>query len=366
MPVDAEPGAGDEGPAGGPPTITDLPGRLSASDARLGEHYPPGGPGAAVLLVVGGQPVLRKGYGLAEVEAGVPITTATPFDLASVAKQLTALAVVVLASRGQLTLHDDVSLYLAELSRLDVAEGRALRLGDLLHHTSGLPDYLDTLKPWDYARFTNDRLVAWAARQRLLWPPGTRGFFLSDGGSTYCNTNYALLASVVERVSGRPFPDFLRDEIFHPLGMTASLCDPFNVSAPGRAQRYDERGRRVRRPRCIPTYGDGNVYSTADDFLRLDAQLAAPTLVGGEWIQRCFAAGTLDDGRPTNYGLGWKVGCYRGRQVAWHGGSWDGTSTYFSRWLEDRVSVVVFSNGQVVRATRVGEEVEAILLGDAQ
>jgi CubicO group peptidase (beta-lactamase class C family) len=340
-------------------------GRLRAAEARLGEHYPPHGPGAAVLVALGGRPLLLKGYGLADVEAGVPVTPATAFDLASVSKHLTALAVLLLARRGRLTLEDDVHRHLGELAGLDRAGGRPPRLRDLLHHCSGLPDYLDALGPaLDPGRFTNDRLVEWVAGQRLLFPPGTKGFFLRGDECTYCNTNYVLLAAVVERVAGRPFPEFLRDEVFGPLGMSDSACDPFNVWAPGRAARYDGRGERVSEPRCIPTSGDGNVYSTAADFLRWDAELAAPTLLEREWVGRCFAGGTLDDGRATDYGLGWYVDRCFGRKVVWHGGSWDGTSTYFARWLDGGLSVAVFSNSQAVPATRVGDEVEQVLLGE--
>jgi CubicO group peptidase (beta-lactamase class C family) len=316
-------------------------------------------------VALGGRPLLLKGYGRADVEAGLPVTPATVFDLASVSKHLTAAAVLILARRGRLALEDEVGLHLGELARLDRAGGRPVRLRDLLHHTSGLPEYLDALgPPEEWPRFTNDRLVAWVARQRLLFPPGTRGLFLRGEERTYCNTNYVLLAAVVERVGGRPFADFLRDELFAPLGMTDSVCDPFNVTAPGRAARYDGRGERVREPRSIPTSGDGNVYSTAADFLRWEAELTSPTLVGRDWLERCFAPGALDDGRPTEYGLGWYVERCLGRKVAWHGGSWDGTSTYFARWLEDGLSVAVFSNSQVVTAARVGDEVEQMLLGD--
>jgi CubicO group peptidase (beta-lactamase class C family) len=335
-----------------------LPGRLAKVDELLAAQYPPGGPGACAQVAVDGEPLLRKGYGLADVGAGVPVTLATVFDLASVSKQFTGLAVLLLARRGLLAPGDDVRRYLPELSGLPLA-GRPLVLGDLLHHTSGLPDYVAYVPPEEYPPFTNARLLGWVAGQEFVFAPGSRGVFLDDR-EAYSNTNYALLATVVERVSGRAFPDFLRAEVFGPLGMADSVCDPWGV---GRARRYGPAGEPVGRPRDIPTYGDGNVYGSAEDFLRWDAGLACPTLVERDWLERAFTPGALDDGTETDYAWGWFVGWYGGRRAVWHGGGWDGTSTYYARWPEEGLGVAVLSNTRQVEASAVGARVERVLLG---
>jgi CubicO group peptidase (beta-lactamase class C family) len=328
----------------------------------LAGRYPPGGPGAAFLLVADGRPVMLAGYGLADVAAGVPVTPLTLFDLASVSKHITAYAVLLLASRGKLAIDDEARQYLPELSRLDTG-CRPFRLGDLLFHCSGLPDYTSELDPDEYVNFTNARLLDWLADQpELDFPTGTRGLSLKDDETTYCNTNYALLASVVERASGMGFAYFLRTHVFEPLGMADTFCDPWQPDHPGQAKRYDCAGRPIDRPRVIPVVGDGNVYTTAADLARWDAELARPTLLPQDWLDRAWQAGQLDDGRAMDYAWGWYVRAWPGRRVAWHGGSWDGASTCFSRWLDDGVRLALLSNTQEHTACKVVGEIEEILL----
>ncbi len=335
--------------------------RLAAVHALLRRRYPDGGPGAALLLVVGDVPVLVTGYGSADVREGVPVTPATLFDLASVSKQLTAFAVLLLASRGKLSPGDDVIRYLPDLAAYDTG-GRPLRISDLLHHCSGLPDYIEAIDPDEYADCTNAYLLAWLPEEQSVFAPGTRGFFLDEDDPPYCNTNYALLASLVERVSGSAFPDFLRREIFQPLRMNDTFCDPWEPDHPGQARRYDRKGRKIARPRVIPVCGDGNVYSTVLDLMRWDAELAHPTLLDRAWLERAFVPGTLDDGRATDYAWGWYVKRWPGRSVAWHGGSWDGASNCLSRWPDDGVRIVLLSNTQAHAGCDVVGEIEKFLL----
>jgi CubicO group peptidase (beta-lactamase class C family) len=297
---------------------------------------------------------------MASVGQGLPITTRTVFDLASAGKQFTGFATVLLASRGRLALDDEVRRYLPEMATF--APGcRPLRIADLLHHCSGLPDYLADLRPSDYEFCSNDHVVGWSCGQTLCFDPGSQGFFTHDS-ATYCNTNYTLLASIVERVSGVAFPAFLQNELFGPLGMSATVCDPYTALAPGRADRYNARGRRIAHPRVIPTYGDGNVFSCIEDLIRWDAQLDAPTLIDLRWLERLFTPGMLDDGRTTQYACGWYVSHPNGRTVVWHGGGWDGASTCYSRWLDGGFRIVLLSNTQAVQAPSVVAEIEAILV----
>ncbi|MFO0844919.1 MAG: serine hydrolase domain-containing protein, partial [Gemmataceae bacterium] len=336
--------------------------RLAAVQRLLTSRYPSDGPGAAFLLVEADHPILLTGYGLADVAANVPVTPLTLFDLASVSKHITAYAVLMLASRGELAIDDEVREFLPELSRLDTG-CRAFRLSDLLFHCSGLPEYTSELGPDEYAGFTNARLIDWLVEwPELDFPTGTRGFCLQDDGTTYCNTNYALLASVVERVSGVGFAHFLKTRLFEPLGMADTLCDPWRPDHPGQARRYDRAGQLILHPRVIPVVGDGNVYSTAADFVRWDAELAHPTLVPQDWLDRVWEAGKLDDGRTMDYAWGWYVRAWPGRRVAWHGGGWDGAATCFSRWLDDGVRLALFSNTQLQPACRVVSEIEEVAL----
>lgn len=334
--------------------------RLAAAAALIDAVYPADGAGAVLLVCVEGQPALIHPRGVSRA-GGAPLDADTVFDLASLGKQFTASAVLLLASRGALHADDPVHLHLPELLPLAAQAYRPIRLADLLHHTSGLPDYIDGLDPARYAAFDNARLIEWAARQQLEFTPGTQG--LADHcQDTYCNTNYGLLASVVERVAGRPFPDFVRDELFVPLGMTGSFCSLHGDAHPRCAGRHGGAGERLSSPREIPVYGDGNLYSTLADLARWEAELCRPTRLEPAWLQQAFTAATLDDGRRTRYGWGWYVGWYGGRRVVWHGGSWDGTSTCYARHLDAGVSLAVCSNTRAVLAHDVVSQVESLLL----
>lgn len=335
--------------------------RLLTIQRLLHERYSERGPGAAVLLICDDLPVLMAGYGYADVHERIPITPLTLFDLASVAKHLTAYAVLLLASRGKLTPADEVRQYLPELDDYETG-GRPLRLTDLLHHCSGLPEYVEEIEEVEYASFTNSRLLTWLPEQLYSFAPGSEGFSLKADDSTYCNTNYALLACVLERITGQPFPDYLKAEIFTPLRMKDTFCDPWIAQHPGQACRYDHNGYLLTHPRTIPVYGDGNVFSTLADFLRWDAELTNPTLMDRAWLDRAFVCGALDDGRVTDYACGWYVRTWTGRRVAWHGGNWDGTTACTSRWFEDCTRIVVFSNTQQTSASDVVAEIEGIAL----
>ncbi|MFM7151833.1 MAG: serine hydrolase domain-containing protein, partial [Gemmataceae bacterium] len=313
------------------------------------------------LLIENDVPIWLAGFGRADIPDDVPVTPGTIFDLASLSKHFTAYAILLLASRGKLAPTDEVRQHIPELERHH-ADPRPLRLTDLIHHSSGLPDYIGELLPEEHLTFTNARLIDWVIEQPLEFPTGTRGFSFRDENTTYCNTNYCLLASVVERVSGKSFPFFMKTEIFKPLGMNDTFIDPYQGNHPGLARRHDRDGRFMEHPRVIPLYGDGSAYSTIADFVRWDRELTFSTLMAPQDRDRLFQAGTLDDGSPTDYGWGFYVKSWPDRRVVWHGGNWDGTSTCFSRWLDDGIRLALFSNTQSQAAPTILSEIEHFLM----
>lgn len=337
--------------------------RLVSIQRLLSSRYPDHGPGACIFILADEIPLLLMGKGYADVVAQLPITPATRFDLASISKHMTAYAILLLASQGKLRLEDEVTTYLPELSRLSPSS-RPLRITDLLYHCSGLPDYVEELDEDDYLNFTNLRLLEWLVDQPLYFPTGTRGFCLREDRTTYCNTNYALLASIAERARGMSFPFLLRSELFDPLGMQDTFCDPWQTEHPDQARRYDRHGQLIPQSRLIPVYGDGNVFGTMLDLLRWDAELSHPKLLPSPWHERALQPGILDDGHITDYACGWYIRSWSGRRVVWHGGSWDGVSHCYSRWLDDRIRIVLLSNTQQHRACEVVSEIEEILLDD--
>jgi CubicO group peptidase (beta-lactamase class C family) len=315
-------------------------------DAAIRRAAGVGGAGIAAAVVSGTEVLYAKGSGFANIASRTPITTRTCFDLASCSKQFTAMAVMILAERGKLGLDDDVRRFLPELRPR--AKGRAVAVSDLLHHTSGLKDYLELLSPEEMKEGKNEGVLARLAREKRAFGPGKQ--------HAYSNTNYALLALVVERASGRPFASFLRDEVFRPLGMESTVVlEREGQAIPDRATGYARRGRSWAVDVLdLPVVGDGNVFSSVDDLVRWDRGLREGKLIGRAMLERAFTPGALDDGTEHGYGFGWVISRDDdGRRCASHDGGWNGTSTSIARYLDDGLTVIVLWNAG-------GEDAEAL------
>jgi CubicO group peptidase (beta-lactamase class C family) len=328
-----------------------------AVDEHVARHVQPREPGAAVLVVVGEVVQYQKGFGLADVEHRVPITPATLFELASVSKPFTAQAVMILADLGRLHFSDDVRLYLPDLH----VEGghRPIRLTDLLWHTSGLPDYLPLLPgaPDDvWARLTNQDIPALLRRATLDVPPGIR--------YQYSNTNYALLALIVERLSGRPFADFMREEIFEPLGMAQTrVMERIDQDLPGRARGYElADGHVVLAEQLNRIAGDGNVWSNLEDLACWDFALRSGALLRPHTLAQAHTAGRTDEGEAIGYGFGWHMQPYRGRLCFDHGGGWGGFRSYYGRYASGGLTVVVLMNQGNADAEALADAVADVYL----
>lgn len=306
------------------------------------------GPGAIVVVARDGVLVAEGALGYADVERKIPISDDTVFDLASCSKQFTAMGIMILADRGKLTLNDDARQFLPELA----VRQPPIRICDLLHMTSGLSDYEKLLD--DLEEKTNlDVLHAVAARP-LLFATGSK--------FNYCDTNYVLLATIIERVSGRSLAQFLQAEIFDSAGMKQSVV----LEAPGqsiahRAEGYarDKHGAIKPSREDTRTYGDGQVMTTARDLVKWDAALRGNTLVKPQTLALAFTSGTLSDGKPCGYGFGWFVSEKNGRTVE-HGGKWSGTSTYILRSLDRGTTVIVLSNLEQFPARQVAADIAAL------
>lgn len=301
------------------------------------------GPGAAVAVLSGGEVKLMKAYGLANVDTREPITTKTIFDLASLSKAFTAAAVLILAERGSLALADDARKVVPELPR---HAGRALRIADLLHMTSGLPEYTNDLDDFpNKDALTNADILAFVKKNPPEDPPGVR--------SAYTNTNYIVAATVVERVAKVPFAEFLQREIFGPAGMSgAAVFDKKGKVIPGRASGYKkDAGHWKRSQDDVPALGDGNVFVSIEDMVAWERALLGKSRSDGgapllreESRRALFTGGKLDSGEEHGYGFGWNVTERDGHRLADHSGAWAGTSTYIGRYLDNGLTVIVLSN----------------------
>lgn len=290
-------------------------------------------PGAAVLVLEDGVPVFRRAYGLADLERRTPVTAATDFRLASMTKQFTAAAILLLAQDRRLTLDDPVRRWLPSLP--PAAEPVTLR--QLLTHTAGLIDYEDLI-PADATRQVHDAdVLAMLEREnRTYFPPGSR--------YRYSDTGYALLALVVERASGRDFASFLRARIFIPLGMYSSLAYQAGVSrVPRRAFGYSASGsawKRTDQSLTSAVLGDGGVYSSIDDLAKWDAALYDTRLLARESLEAAFTPGTDSDDPAVRYGFGWRIS----GETLWHSGETVGFRNVIVRWPARHFTVIVLTN----------------------
>ncbi|WP_082190290.1 serine hydrolase domain-containing protein [Frateuria defendens] len=322
---------------------------------RLMQRYQGDVPGAALLVLKDGQPALRHGYGLADLATRAPVTPSTDFRLASVSKQFTAASILLLAQDGKLRLDDPVRRWLPELPESDAG----ITLHHLLSHGSGLIDYEDLMPPQTVRPLHDaDVLRLLAAETRSYFPPG-QGYRYSNGG-------YALLALVVERASGMPYPDFLRTRIFQPLGMSHSLAYVQGGPAvPERAYGYTEiQGAWTRTDQSMTSavLGDGGIYTSIDDLAKWDAALYDNRLLDATSRRLAFSPHNKVIGEPydATYGYGWRLT----GDTVWHSGETVGFRNVIVRWPKRHLTVVLLSNRNAPEPYRTALAIGRLFGGD--
>jgi CubicO group peptidase (beta-lactamase class C family) len=310
------------------------------------------GPGCAVGIGRAGKTLLTRGYGMADLESGRAITGETIFESGSVAKQFTATAVILLALDGKLSLDDDVRKHVPELPMYDAP----ITIRHLLNHTSGLREWsnLVALQGWPRGSRVHrqEELLEVVVRQRALnYPVGTT--------YSYTNSGFALLPTIVERVSGQSFAAFSQARIFGPLGLTHTRWrDDFTAVVPGRAPAYQrENGAWHLAMPFENVHGPGGLLTTAADWLRWNEALDAKTL-GRAWADTIVQPSRTKSGRPFRYALGISVDRYRGTREWSHSGATGGYRTFLARYPElDRLSVAVLCNAADADATALAHAI---------
>ncbi|MEX0734759.1 MAG: serine hydrolase domain-containing protein [Steroidobacteraceae bacterium] len=304
----------------------------SAVDALM-RHYQGAVPGAAVLVVRDGVALVRHCYGLANLEHRVVTTPATNYRLASLTKQFTATAILLLAEDGRLKLDDHVRQWLPTLPEA----AASVTIRHLLTQTSGLIDYEDVIPQAMTAQLRDvDVLGFLESQNRTYFAPGT--------GYRYSNGGYALLALIVERASGQGFASFLRARIFAPLGMHNTVAHEEGVSTVAdRAFGYSkaETGwSRTDQDQTSAVLGDGGIYSSIDDLAKWDAALYDDRLLRRESLRLAFGAATRTDDPGVDYGYGWRI---TGEMLS-HAGESIGFRNVIVRYPQRRMSVIILTN----------------------
>ncbi len=320
-------------------------------------------PGAVVGIFKDGQIIYARGYGVANLDYGIPLGPQSVLRIGSISKQFVAMCIAILAEQGKLSFDDDIRTYLPEMRDY----GEPITIRHLLHHTSGIREYLTLVgligKPEGSGfGYTTRELIDLLARQQgLNFTPGDR--------FSYTNSGYFLLAEIITRVSGTKASAFAQENVFDPLGMknTRFYDDPDAIirnQAMGYSARRDGGYRLdILRSEVI---GDLGVITTVEDFLRWDNNFYDNQLGAGTQalIDTMSERGRTNDGDELSYAFGLEFGSYRGLGTMGHGGSAVGYVAEFLQFPDQRFSVVILSNSSSFRPGRLARQIADLYLAD--
>ena len=339
--------------------------RFAEVDKLFAQWDKPDSPGCAVGVIQGGELIYANGYGMANLDYNIPMMPQSVVYIASTSKQFTAACVALLILKGELSYEDDIRKYFPEIPDY----GTPIRVKHLIHHTSGIRDYLGLmvlagLNYQDY--FNNESAVEWIVQQKdLNFTPGKE--------YTYSNSGYVLLAELVQRVSGKTLREYAEQNIFRPLSMAAThFNDDRSLVVKNRVvsympiedkneedtqaeERKDEKKRNQteeaketkgykRLLKNFDAVGDGDLLTTVEDLYRWDQNFYHKKVGGENFIDLILTRGKLNDGEELDYAFGLMHGEYKGLKTVSHGGGMLGFRTEMIRFPEHKFTVICLSN----------------------
>ena len=316
-------------------------------------------PGAAIAVTRDSETIYTQGYGMANLEYDIPITPTSIFDIASVSKQFAAFAIATLAHNGKLSFDDDIRLHLPDVPDF----GHTITIRHLLHHTSGLRDWVQSLV---IAGDMMDDVISFKHTLKMVRHQKTLNFKPGEE-YLYSNTGYNLLAEIVETVTGDSFREWTDTNIFKPLGMTNShFHDDYEMILKNRAYSYQaiENDGFKHAINNTTALGSSSLYSTVEDLakwiLNFDDTRIGEQIVLDQMHQR----GVLNNGEQISYAFGLSIGEYRGLKTVGHSGSWRGFRSHLIRFPEQNFGVVILCNLNTFNPLRLTEKVADIYLAD--
>jgi CubicO group peptidase (beta-lactamase class C family) len=339
-------------------TAKSSPDASARVDALLAPWATRDSPGAAVMVIREGHVLHSKGYGLANRAQRQPFTTSTPSLIGSMAKQFTAMAIMLLAEGGALKYDDTLSRFLPDL-RPDV--GR-ITIRQLLNHTSGLARFEDVLASLSSNSSTPKDVLRVYLSRELRFKPGD--------GWEYSNGGYVVLTHVIAAAAGKPYIHFMRERVFNRLNMRNSFFmeEPAFLSA-RRATGYFREWYGLKVSETLEPLrfynGSGDLFTTAEDLYLWDQALYPDQLVKRDTLEQAFTGGRLNDGSPLLYGFGWEVFRYKETRYAIHAGGWAGFKSFIIRFPDHGVSVIALSNSDRFDINKLPVAIARIYLADA-
>lgn len=343
-------------------------GDFARIDSLLDYKHIAAGFSGCVAVVENGNVVYESCRGKMSYPDGPPLTTTTPFEIASCSKAFTAAVIAILEQQGRLQYSDDITQHIPELKKY-----KGTTIEHLLHHTGGLPDYMElAYKHWDKNKIAGNADVV-----QLLAKHHPKRHFKPGAQFEYSNTGYVLLASVAERVTGKPFNEVISEELFSKAGMESAFLYNFRRKEKTTKSNYaygyirDYKTGTHHLPDSLPEFdyvvyldgitGDGMVNISVHDMVKWDKTLREPGILSEKSLQKIFTSGKTNKGEMTLYGFGWDIneqeGCER---YAEHSGSWPGYTTFVLRFLDQERSVIIFSNNEYTFIKKLTHQIAAI------
>ncbi len=293
-------------------------------------------PGLALLVSRDGKIIRAQGYGFSNLELQVPVKPETVFQSGSMGKQFTATAVMLLVEQGKVGLDDPLTKYFPDAP----AAWNQVTVRNLLSHTGGFTDYPEK---FDFRRdYTEDELLKIVEGIPLAYPPGTK--------YAYSNLGFLTLGILIHRVSGEFYGDFLQQHVFQPLGMSTTRIISEADIIPNRAAGYRWVNGQWKNQEWVSpvlnTTADGSLYFSILDLARWDAALYTEKVLKRSSLDQMWTVAKLNDGQPNpgHYGFGWFIDSVNGHRVIEHEGQWQGFNTNISRYVDDKLTVVVLTN----------------------
>ena len=327
------------------------------ADQLFAEWNKPDSPGAALAVTRDGETIYTHGYGIANLEYDIPITPTSIFDIASVSKQFAAFAITTLSHDGKLSLDGDIRMHLPDVPDF----GHTITIRHLLHHTSGLRDWVQSLV---IAGDMMDDVLSFKHILKMVRHQKTLNFKPGDE-YLYSNTGYNLLAEIVETVTGDAFPEWTNTNIFKPLGMTNShFHDNYEMILKNRAYSYQvvENGGFKHAINNTTALGSSSLYSTVEDLAKWMLNFDNTQIGEQTVIDQMHQRGVLNKGEQINYAFGLSIGEYRGLQTVGHSGSWRGFRSHFIRFPDQKFGVVILCNLNTFNPLHLAEKVADIYL----
>jgi CubicO group peptidase (beta-lactamase class C family) len=312
-------------------------------DKIISSEFKPEEPGGVVLIAQKERIIYKKAFGMANVELNVPMREEMVFNIASITKQFTAVAVLQLMEQGKLSLQDEITRYLPDYP----LNGQKITIENLLTHTAGIPGS----DPAAMTRLQGER--RWITLPEIINTFKSRPLDFAPGTKmVYSNNGYMLLGAIIEKVSGTPYPEYVEKNLFKPAGMTAThFGDDYKIIK-NRTPSYfyspaDSRFFNALNGKVEIAYSAGAIQSTAEDLFKWNRALLAYKLIKKESLEKAQTEYKLPDGKATFYGYGWFIGNLQGSPLVEHGGNMGGFMSHAIYLPQEEIFVAVFYNFRV-------------------